>query len=87
MDDHPDPIYNFFPEPSASDPDVLYKALSVARLATAEDIRKAYRKLALKYHPDKHGSKSDTEKESMGKEFQKIGFAYAVLSEEVRRKR
>jgi DnaJ family protein C protein 9 len=87
MDDHPDPILNFFSEKEAEEPDALYIALAIARPATPEEIRKAYRKLALKYHPDKHGSKGEEEKERMGKEFQKIGFAYAVLSDEGRRKR
>ncbi|KAI9637627.1 uncharacterized protein MKK02DRAFT_43553 [Dioszegia hungarica] len=87
MDDHPDPILNFYSEKEAEEPDALYIALTIARTATPEDVRKAYRKLALKYHPDKHGSKGEDDKERMGKEFQKIGFAYAVLSDEGRRKR
>jgi DnaJ family protein C protein 9 len=82
-----DPINNFFTPPEVEDPKLLYTVLSITSTASQEEIRKAYRKLALKYHPDKHTTKSDSEKESLGKEFQKVGFAYAVLSDEVKRKR
>ena len=37
--------------------------------ATDDDIRKAYRKLAMKYHPDKMNSKSEEEKEKAHKMF------------------
>jgi DnaJ-domain-containing protein 1 len=82
-----DPINNFFTPSEAEDPKLLYTVLAVPASATQEDIRKSYRKLALKYHPDKHTTKNESEKESLGKEFQKVGFAYAVLSDEVKRKR
>ena len=50
-----------------------YKTLGVERKASADDIRKAYRKLAHKYHPD-------VSKESDAKEkFQEIGEAYDTL--------
>jgi DnaJ family protein C protein 9 len=54
---------------------------------TQDDIKKAYRRAALKCHPDKHSHKQDEEKQQMSKEFQKVGFAYAVLSDETRKKR
>jgi curved DNA-binding protein len=52
-----------------------YQILGVARNATPEDIKKAYRALANKYHPDKN--KGDKQAEEM---FKKISEAYAVLS-------
>lgn len=82
-----DPINNFFTPAEVKDPKLLYTVLAVPSAATQEDIRKSYRKLALKYHPDKHTTKNEAEKQALGKEFQKVGFAYAVLSDEVKRKR
>jgi hypothetical protein len=82
MDDSPDPILNFFTPAEASQDNLLYTALSVERAAEAEEIRKAYRRAALRLHPDKHAGKTPGEKEEMSREFQKVGFAYAVLSDE-----
>lgn len=57
-----------------------YKALGVSRTASAEDIRKAYRRLARKHHPDVNpGDKSAEEK------FKKISEAYDVLSDPKKR--
>lgn len=66
----------------------LYDVLSVPSTATDQEIRKAYRKLALKHHPDKiHPSADSASKEEAHKTFQRVAFAYAVLSDEKRRKR
>ncbi len=53
-----------------------YKILGVGRDATTDDIKKAYRKLAMKYHPDK--AKGD--KKQAEEKFKQISEAYAVLS-------
>lgn len=50
-----------------------YKVLNVARNATKDDIKKAYRRLAHKFHPDKGGDE---------KRFKEIGEAYRILSDE-----
>ena len=49
-----------------------YQILGVERTANQEDIKKAYRKLAMKHHPDRGGSQAD---------FQKIQEAYSILSD------
>lgn len=59
----------------------LYKILEVTRDADQDDIRKAYRKLALKYHPDKQGGKSDAEIEAASTKFKAISEAYEILSD------
>ena len=58
-----------------------YKILGVGKNASDEEIKKSYRKLAMKYHPDHtKGDKSAEEK------FKKISEAYAVLSDKEKRK-
>lgn len=57
-----------------------YATLEVPKTATAEEIKKAYRKLALKYHPDRN--QSDPKAEAR---FKQISEAYEVLSDERRR--
>ncbi len=56
--------------------DDYYKLLGIGKTASAPEIKKAYRKLALKYHPDK--TKGDKRLED---KFKKISEAYAVLSD------
>lgn len=58
-----------------------YKTLGVANTATTEEIQKAYRKLARKYHPDLHADADEKEKKKAKENFQKIQQAYDVLSE------
>lgn len=58
----------------------FYEVLGVTRGATAEDIKKAYRKGAVKYHPDKNPGDKAAEKK-----FKEISEAYEVLSDERKR--
>jgi len=58
-----------------------YKSLGVSKNASSEEIKKAYRKLAMKYHPD-HAAGNKTNEEK----FKEISEAYAVLSDTEKRK-
>ena len=59
-----------------------YEVLGVNKGATAEEIKKAYRKAAMKYHPDRNpGDKTAEEK------FKECGEAYEVLSDDSKRQR
>lgn len=58
-----------------------YKILEVSRDATLDEIKTAYRRLALKYHPDRNKGSKEAEKK-----FKEISNAYSVLSDEKRRK-
>jgi DnaJ-class molecular chaperone len=60
-------------------PKDYYKILGVERSATADDIKKAFRKIAHQYHPDKGGG------EEASKKFKEASEAYSVLSDEKKR--
>lgn len=58
-----------------------YKLLGVSRGASEDEIQKAYRRQARKYHPDLHADKDERERERAKQQFQKIQQAYDVLSD------
>ncbi|MCR4799807.1 MAG: molecular chaperone DnaJ [Bacteroidales bacterium] len=59
-----------------------YEVLGVAKNATKDEIKKAYRKLAIKYHPDKNPGDKEAEEK-----FKEAAEAYDVLSDDTKRQR
>ncbi|AMD18920.1 HBR019Wp [Eremothecium sinecaudum] len=64
-------------------PHDLYEILGVTRDATAQEIKKSYRQLALKYHPDKIAD--DLLREASEATFKEVSAAYEILSDEQKR--
>lgn len=59
-----------------------YTVLGISKDATINEVKKAYRKLAMKFHPDRNPNN----KEEAEKKFKEIGNAYSVLSDEKKKK-
>lgn len=64
-----------------------YAILGVSKTASDDEIKKAYKKLALQYHPDRNSTKSDAEKDEATKKFKDIAEAYGVLSDKEKKKK
>ena len=58
----------------------LYEVLGVEKTASAEQIKKAYKKLAQQYHPDMHATASDEVKSIYEEKFKEINNAHEILS-------
>jgi len=58
-----------------------YQILGVSKTATEEDLRKSYRKLAMKYHPDRNPDDPNAEEK-----FKEVAEAYGVLTDQVKRR-
>ena len=74
-------IYSIFSKKSDDEND-YYKILGIKKDATDGEIKKAYRKLALKWHPDKNPNNREEAEEK----FKKINEAYSVLSDKNKRR-
>ncbi|KAJ1427725.1 HSP40/DnaJ peptide-binding [Sesbania bispinosa] len=62
-----------------------YKILRVNRNATDEELKKAYKRLAMKWHPDKNHQQHQVKKEEAEAKFKQISEAYDVLSDAKKR--
>ena len=65
----------------------LYKTLAVGTNASDAEIKKCYRKKALKWHLDQHASSMEEEKVKAEKIFEDVNLAYKVLSDKEKRER
>lgn len=63
-----------------------YAILGVAKNATDAEIKKAYKAMALKYHPDRNRGKSEVEQEESSKKFKDIVEAHGVLTDAEKKK-
>lgn len=58
-----------------------YGILGISKNASEADIKSAYKKAALKWHPDRHANESEDKKKEAEEKFKEIAEAYAVLSD------
>lgn len=64
-----------------------YEVLGVSKTATEQEIKAAYKKMAIKYHPDRQGDKSEAEKKEAEAKFKEAAEAYDVLHDPQKRQR
>jgi len=64
-----------------------YKILGLGKDANEDEIKKAYRKEALKHHPDRHSEANEEEKKLEEVKFKEVGEAYSVLSDKQKKQR
>lgn len=62
-----------------------YEALGIGRNASKGEIKEAFRKLALKYHPDKHAQSPKAVRDGATLRFKQVSEAYEVLSDDRKR--
>lgn len=76
------------PDDATTDEDRdYYEILGLTRSATSEDIRKAYKVLSLKLHPDKVAQRKETNAEEAARKYELVQEAYGVLVNEEKRQR
>ncbi|MDR1591903.1 MAG: TerB family tellurite resistance protein [Prevotellaceae bacterium] len=66
---------------TAKDPDWAYKVLEISETSTNDDVKRAYRRMAMKYHPDKVNTLGDEVKQSATEKFRKVNEAYEHIKQ------
>lgn len=64
-----------------------YEILGVDKNVTDDELKKVWKKLAVKYHPDKYADKSEEERKEAEEKFKEIAEAYDVLSDKEKRRK
>jgi DnaJ like chaperone protein len=59
-----------------------YKILEIERTATNDEVKKAYRRMAMKYHPDKVSALGEEVENAAKEKFQKVNQAYENIKKE-----
>ncbi|KAL2631016.1 hypothetical protein R1flu_015702 [Riccia fluitans] len=62
-----------------------YKVLGVSRDASQAEVKRAFRRLALRFHPDRHVNSSEQSKHAAGLRFKELSEAYEILRDEKKR--
>jgi DnaJ like chaperone protein len=65
-----------------SDPNAAYDVLEIAPSATEEEVKKAYRRMAMKYHPDKVAQLGEEVQKAAHEKFKKVQEAYEAIQKE-----
>jgi hypothetical protein len=63
-----------------------YAVLGISKSASMDDLRRAYRRLSKAWHPDRHTSESDAQRDEAGRRFKLINAAYIAVGEALREK-
>lgn len=63
-----------------NDKQSAFEILEVSRYATADEVRTAYRKLVLKYHPDRNKTATEAEQKKLAAKFQQVKEAYEEIT-------
>lgn len=66
----------------AADPSAAYAVLEIPRTATDEEVKKAYRRMAMKYHPDKVAQLGEEVQKAANEKFKKVQQAYEAIQKE-----
>lgn len=65
-----------------ADPGAAYAVLEITRAATDEEVKKAYRRMAMKYHPDKVAQMGEEVQKAANEKFKKVQEAYEAIQKE-----